>query len=58
VKYDHENPRRWAMGDGRWSIRMPITQPVICSVSALMVCLARLFSVEYDGWGSVVQTRV
>jgi|GEM_PF-3875287 len=46
------------MGDGRWSIRMPITQPVICSVSALMVCLARLFSVEYDGWGSVVQTRV
>lgn len=37
------------------SINMPITQQVLCSVSALMACLAQLFTVEYDGWGCVVQ---
>jgi hypothetical protein len=37
-------------------IQMPITQNLVCSVSAFMVCLGRLFRVEYDGWGSVVQT--
>lgn len=36
-------------------IHMPITQPVLCSVSGFMVCLSRLFGVEYDGWGSVIQ---
>jgi Regulator of ribonuclease activity B len=36
-------------------IVMPSTQNVLCSVSALMCCLAALFSVEYDGWGSAVQ---
>lgn len=39
------------------TVHMPITQHVLCSVSALMVCLAQLFSVEYDGWGCVVQRR-
>jgi hypothetical protein len=34
---------------------MPITQNVICSVSALMRCLAAIFDVEYDGWGSTIQ---
>jgi regulator of RNase E activity RraB len=38
-------------------VRMPITQPVICSVSALMVCLAHLFNADYDGWGCVIQNR-
>jgi hypothetical protein len=37
-------------------IHMPINQPVICSVSAFMVCLSRLFGVDFDGWGSVVQS--
>jgi Regulator of ribonuclease activity B len=36
-------------------IEMPITQHLICSVSGLMLCLSRLFQVEYKGWGSVVQ---
>jgi regulator of RNase E activity RraB len=39
------------------TVHMPITQHVLCSVSALMVCLAQLFSLEYDGWGCVVQQR-
>lgn len=39
------------------TVHMPITQHVLCSVSALMVCLAQLFSVEYDGWGCVGQRR-
>jgi hypothetical protein len=38
-------------------IHMPINQPLICSVSALMVFLAGAFGVEYDGWGSMVQNR-
>lgn len=37
------------------TVYMPITQHVLCSVSGMMVCLAKLFSVEYDGWGCVVQ---
>lgn len=37
------------------TIEMPITQPVINSVSGFMACLGRLFEVEYDGWGSVIQ---
>ena len=47
-------------GDGLYwvicIIHMPITQNVICAVSGFMVCLSRLFLVEYDGWGSVTQT--
>lgn len=37
------------------TVHMPITQQVVCSVSGLMACLAQLFSLEYDGWGCVVQ---
>ena len=36
-------------------IHMPINQPLLCSVSGFMVCLSRLFQVEYDGWGSIIQ---
>lgn len=45
--------------DGRYRIivilNMPITQNLICSVSGLMTCLAELFSIEYDGWGCIIQ---
>ena len=37
-------------------VHMPITPNVICSLSGFMVCLGRLFQVEYDGWGSVIQS--
>jgi hypothetical protein len=33
---------------------MPINQNIICSVSGLMTCIAKLFNVEYDGWGSAI----
>lgn len=36
-------------------VNMPSNQHLVCSVSGLMVCLAALFSVEYDGWGCVLQ---
>ncbi len=36
-------------------IHMPITQNVVCSVSALMCCIAGIFGLEYDGWGSVIK---
>lgn len=41
--------------DGQYNIlvqvTMPIEQNIVCSVSALMVCISHLFGVEYDGWG-------
>ncbi|SUS05902.1 conserved hypothetical protein [uncultured Defluviicoccus sp.] len=43
--------------DGQWSVliivHMPVTQPVILSVSGFMLCIARLFGAEYDGWGCI-----
>lgn len=36
-------------------IEMPITQNLLFCVSGFMLCLSRLFHVEYDGWGSVIQ---
>jgi hypothetical protein len=45
--------------DEKWGvfveINMPIEQNVICSVSGLMACIAAVFSIEYDGWESLVQ---
>ena len=38
-------------------IEMPITQNVVCSVSALMACISKIFGVNYDGWGCVIQSR-
>lgn len=36
-------------------ITMPITQHLIGCVSGFMLCLSRLFQIDYLGWGSVVQ---
>jgi hypothetical protein len=36
-------------------IDMPIRQHIICSVSALMACVAEIFGIEYDGWESEIQ---
>jgi len=36
-------------------VYMPSTQQLVCSVSGLMACISELFSVEYDGWGCVLQ---
>jgi hypothetical protein len=46
------------LDDGRFRIlvfiTMPITQHLICSVSGFMLCLSRVFLVDYQGWGSVI----
>lgn len=39
------------------AIDMPIRQNILCSISALMVCIAHLFKVEYDGWGCTLQKQ-
>ena len=36
-------------------VHMPTTQTVLCSVSGLMACLATIFSIEYDGWGTTIE---
>lgn len=38
-------------------IHLAPQQNVLCSVSALMVCICKLFDIEYDGWGCVLQPR-
>lgn len=47
------------IGDGHFRvlvlITMPITQHLIGCVSGFMLCLSRLFQIDYLGWGSVVQ---
>ncbi|XZE44093.1 ribonuclease E inhibitor RraB [Pirellulaceae bacterium SH467] len=32
------------------TITMPTTQPVLCTVSGFMACLASIYDMEYDGW--------
>jgi len=47
------------LSDGRFrvlvQITMSIMQHVIGCVSGFMLCLSRLFQIDYLGWGSVVQ---
>jgi hypothetical protein len=47
------------LDDGRFRILVlittPITQNLVCSVSGFMLCLSRVFLIDYQGWGSVVQ---
>lgn len=38
-------------------ITMPITQHLICSVSGFLLCLSRVFLIDYQWWGSVVQGK-
>ena len=51
VEYNDEHGLYWVFV----VIHTPITQNIICSLSGFMVCVARLFKIEYDGWGSVIQ---
>jgi len=39
-------------------ILMPIEQDIINSVSALMTCIAKIFGIEYDGWGCELQRNI
>lgn len=38
-------------------IRTPIDQQVILSISGFIACLCELFSLNYDGWGCLVQRK-
>jgi hypothetical protein len=37
------------------AIRAPATEHVACSLSGFMACLSKLYDLEYDGWGCLVQ---
>ncbi len=39
----------------RVRVHMPLRQPVLCSVSALMACLAQIFGIEYDDWNAEIK---
>ncbi len=39
----------------RVTVHMPLRQPVLCSVSALMACLSEVFDIEYDGWSADIK---
>ncbi len=36
-------------------IMAPPTDHVLCTLSAFMACLAKLYDLEYDGWGCVIK---
>ena len=36
------------------TINTPTTENVVMTLSAFMVCLAQLFDLDYDGWGSTI----
>jgi len=46
-------------GDVSWrlsvTIHTPTTENVVMTLSAFMVCLAKLYDLDYDGWGCVIQ---
>jgi hypothetical protein len=37
------------------AVFMPTTEHALCAVSGLMVCLAKLYDLDYDGWGCSLQ---
>jgi hypothetical protein len=39
----------------RVTIHMPLRQPILCSVSALMASLGQIFDIEYDGWSADIK---
>ena len=38
-------------------VHMPVEQSAVLCVSGFYTCVAKLFGVEYDGWGCVAQAR-
>src|SRR4051812_42684626 len=46
-------------GEYSWRLRITIhsamTEHVAMTLSAFMVCLSKLYDLDYDGWGCVVQ---
>jgi hypothetical protein len=37
------------------TIHSPTTENVVMSLSAFMVCLSKLYDLDYDGWGSAIR---
>jgi Regulator of ribonuclease activity B len=46
-------------GEYSWRLRItvhsPTTEHVAMTLSAFMVCLSKLYDLDYDGWGCVIQ---
>ena len=62
-KYGRSSYQRLESPDGKilWRvlvvIRAPASAEIVCTLSGFMACLAAVFSLEYDGWGCVLQTK-
>jgi hypothetical protein len=45
-------------GDVSWrlliTIHAPVTENVVMTLSAFMVCLSKLYDLDYDGWSSII----
>jgi hypothetical protein len=53
-RYGHATAER---KDVHVRITMPVTQPVLCSVSGFFACLSEIYELKYDGWESEIQRR-
>ena len=51
-KVEHESRVSWRLVV---TIHAPTTENVLHTLSAFMVCLSQLYSLDYDGWESAIQ---
>jgi hypothetical protein len=50
-RVEHEGVVSWRL---LITIYAPTTENVVMTLSAFMVCLSKLYDLEYDGWGSII----
>ena len=53
-RVEHEGVVLWRL---LITIHSPTTESVAMTLSAFMVCLSKIYDLEYDGWSSAIQTR-
>jgi hypothetical protein len=51
-RFEHKGEVRWSL---LVTIHTPTTENVMMTLSAFMVCLSKLYDLDYDGWGSIIQ---
>jgi len=51
AKVEHQGEISWRL---IVTIHSPTTENVLHTLSAFMLCLSRLYDLDYDGWGSII----
>src|SRR5262249_45968708 len=51
-RFKHEGKNHWRL---LVTIPSPTTENVVMTLSAFMVCLSKIYDLEYDGWGCAIE---